>query len=213
MKTSTLTNRMNPANMANLVIKLAVASAMTVFGLSLASCSGSVARTQYLLRAEAPDRALRVDAPARVGLGRVEVAPYLDQSGIVVEIEPGRVQVASEHQWAEPLDAGLRTYLRAELSAALGYEVGARVTDPARWDYTVDVMVETLHGTMAGTAVIDDAYRVAPRTGAAKAVEYRFSRTAALPRAGYPGLVDAEAALVHELAASIADTVGRLSGQ
>lgn len=171
----------------------------------LLACAGSPAsRTRYLLRAEPAEQSGRVEAPVRIGLGRVAVAPYLDQSGIVVETEAGQVQTAREHQWAEPLGAGLRSYLGGEISAALGYDVSARPTDLDDWDYTVDVYVDRLHGTMKGMAVIDASYRITPRSGAGDIAAYRFSRTVSLPREGYPGLVDAEADLARQLARAIA---------
>jgi uncharacterized lipoprotein YmbA len=182
-----------------------------LFVVLLVGCAGSsVPPTQYLLRADPAERSGRVEAPVRVGLGRVDVAPYLDQSGIVVETEAGQVQAAREHQWAEPLGAGLRSYLRAEMSAALGHDVSASPADLAHWDYTLDVYVDRLHGTMAGTAVLDASYRITPRAGAVTA--YRFSRSAPLPREGYPGLVDAEADLVRQLAQAIAASLGEIGG-
>ena len=177
------------------------------------ACAGSSAPpTQYLLRAEPAEQSGRVEAPVRVGLGRVTVAPYLDQSGIVVETEAGQVQAAREHQWAEPLDAGLRSYLRAEMSTALGYDVSAGSTDLAHWDYTVDVYVDRLHGTMTGKAVLDSSYRITPRPGAGGVAAYRFSRSVPLPREGYPGLVDAEADLVRQLAQAIAASLREIGG-
>ena len=174
----------------------------------LVGCAGSsVPPTQYLLRADPAERSGRVEAPIRVGLGRLDVAPYLDQSGIVVETEAGQVQAAREHQWAEPLDAGLRSYLRAEISAALGYDVSARPANLDHWDYRVDVFVDRLHGTMAGTAVLDASYWIAPRPAAGDVAQYRFSRSAPLPREGYPGLVDAEADLARQLAQAIASSL------
>jgi uncharacterized lipoprotein YmbA len=171
----------------------------------LVACAGSSApRTQYLLRAEPAEPSGRVEAPVRVGLGRVDVAPYLDQSGIVVETEAGQVQAARQHLWAEPLNAGLRSYLRAEMSAALGYDVSAGPAALDHWDYTVDVYVDRLHGTMAGTAVLDASYRITPEAGAGEVTAYRFSRSEPLPREGYPGLVDAEADLARQLAQAIA---------
>ena len=173
----------------------------------LVACAGSSApRTQYLLRSEPAERTGRVEATTDVGLGRVGVAPYLDQSGIVVQTEAGQVQAARLHQWAEPLDASLRSFLRTEISKTLGYEVGA---GPARshWQYTVDVYVDRLHGSMTGTAEIDASYRIVPGSGPGDAVEYRFSRTAPLPREGYPGLVDAQAELARQLAQSIATSL------
>jgi uncharacterized lipoprotein YmbA len=180
----------------------------------LVACAGSSPPpTQYLLRAEPAEQSGRVEAPVRIGLGRVAVAPYLDQSGIVVETEAGQVQAAREHQWAEPLGAGLRSYLGAEMSAALGYDVSARPTDLDDWDYTVDVYVDRLHGTMAGTALLDASYRITPRPGAGDAAAYRYSRSASLPREGYPGLVDAEADLARQLAQAIAASLREIGGE
>ena len=177
----------------------------------LVACAGSSAPpTQYLLRAEPAERSSRVEAPVRVGLGRVDVAPYLDQSGIVVETEAGQVQAAREHQWAEPLGAGLRSYLRVEMSTALGHDVSANPADLAHWDYTVDVYVDRLHGTMAGKAVLDASYRITPRPRGGDVAAYRFSRSAPLPREGYPGLVDAQADLVRQLAQAIAASLGEI---
>jgi len=178
------------------------------------ACAGSSAPpTQYLLRAEPAEQSGRVEAPVRVGLGRVTVAPYLDQSGIVVETEAGQVHAAREHRWAEPLDAGLRSYLRVEMSETLGYDVSASPADLVHWDYTVDVYVDRLHGTMAGAAVLDASYRITPRPGAGDVAAYRFSRSAPLPREGYPGLVDAEADLVRQLAQAIAASLGEFGGE
>jgi len=180
----------------------------------LVACAGSSAPpTQYLLRAEPAERSGRVEAPVRIGLGQVAAAPYLDQSGIVVETEPGQVQAAREHQWAEPLEAGLRSYLRAGIAAALGYDVSAGRTDLGDWDYTVDVYIDRLHGTMAGAAVLDASYRITPRPGAGDVAAYRFSRSVPLPREGYPGLVDAEAELARQLAQAIAASLREIGGE
>jgi uncharacterized lipoprotein YmbA len=171
----------------------------------LVACAGSsTPRTQYLLRTEPAQRSGRVEAPVRIALGRVAVAPYLDQAGIVVQTQAGQVRAARQHEWAEPLNAGLRSILRAEMSEALGYDVSANPADGVHWDFTVDVYVDQLHGSMAGTAVLDASYRIAPRHGAGEVVEYRFSRSAPLPRKGYAGVVDAEADLARQLAQAIA---------
>lgn len=179
--------------------------------LFLVACAGSSPpRTQYLLRAELVERAGRVEAPLRIALGRVAVAPYLDQSGILVETAARQVSAAREHEWAEPLADGLRSLLRAELSDALGQEVLAERGPGRTWDYTVDVTVDRLHGTMQGTAVLDASYWITPTAGAGEAGVYRFSRFARLPREGYAGLVDAEAELTRQLAQAIAGSFREL---
>ena len=176
--------------------------------LLLLACGGSApARTQYLLRAQAPEGTVRLDTPARVGLGRVVVAPYLDQAGIVMETAANQVTPARHHTWAEPLADAAAIFLRAELSIALGEEVGLNPADRSLWKYTVEVFVEQLHGTMAGQAALVATYRIAPRAAGSAPAEYRFSRSAPLAREGYGGLVEAEARLLRELAAAIAASV------
>lgn len=176
--------------------------------LLLVACASSPAtQTLYLLHPEPALESGRVKAPRTVGLGRVAVAPYLAQTGIVVQTEPGQLQVARLHHWAEPLDAGLRSLLRAEMSRALGYEVRDGRGGRADWEHTVDVYVDRLHGNMAGRAVLDASYRITPRAGGGDVVEYRFSSSVPLPREGYPGLVDAQADLARQLARAIAGSL------
>jgi hypothetical protein len=175
------------------------------FAVLLLACGGtSPPRTQYLLRAALVERAARIEGPYRVGLGRVWVAPYLDQSGLVVETDAGEVRAARQHEWAEPLEDGLRSYLRVEISAALGFEVGLGRVERLPWEYTIDVYVDQLHGTMGGRAVIDAFYRITPQSSAGEIVEYRFSRSMPLARDGYSGLFEAELELTRQLAHAVA---------
>ena len=189
-------------------------AALAFVTLALLACGGaSPPRTAYLLRADPVERVGRVEGPYRVVLGRVSVAPYLDQSGLVVETEAGQVRAARRHEWAEPLADGLRSYLRAEISAALGFEVGLGRIERIPWDYTIDVYVDRLHGTMGGRAVIDAGYRITPRSRSAEIVEYRFARSMPLPSEGYSGLFDAEKELARQLALAIAQALTAATGE
>ena len=189
------------------VIPLALA---VTFGGLLLACGGSAPpRTLYLLRGPVGTQQGRLEAPRAVGLGRVAVASYLDQPGLVVETEGRQVQPARLHNWAEPLDEGLRHLLGAELARALGYPLLGDSIPRSAWDYAVDVDVERLHGTMGGEAVLSARYRITPPAGGA-AAEFGFTQTAALPSEGYAGLVDAEAALVASLADAIARSLKEL---
>jgi uncharacterized lipoprotein YmbA len=168
----------------------------------------------YLMRGEASESSGRVDAPARVGLGRLIVAPYLLASrGIVVEIAPGEVRAARQHQWAEPLDAGLRWFLRAEISRGLGDEVGTGLIDRKDWDYTVDIYIARFHGTMSGTAILEATYLIRPRADSSAVREYVFSKSQPQSAEGYAALVVAEQSLAGELGASIAESLQELMAQ
>ena len=168
----------------------------------------------YLMRGEAVESSGRVDASARVGLGRLVVAPYLLASrGIVVEVAPGEVRAARQHQWAETLDAGLRWFLRGEIARGLGDEVGAGLIDRSDWDYTVDIYIAQFHGTMSGTAILEASYLIRPRADSSAVREYAFSKSQPLSDEGYAALVVAEQSLAGELGASIAESLQELMAQ
>lgn len=176
----------------------------------LACASATPPPTQYLLRDASLGQSGRVEAPQWIALGSVRVAPYLRTTGIVVETEPGQVRAARSHEWAEPLEAGLRSTLGTGLSAALGYPVSDDASGRSAWDYRVDVAVDRLHGSMTGSALLTASYRIERAAEAGDAVEYRFAETLSLPREGYAGVVAAETALVRQLAGAIAASLREL---
>jgi len=188
--------------------RIALLASMASALLAGACSSPAPEPVYYLLRAEYSEGARRLDPPFRAGLGRVVVAPYLLSSpGIVVETAPGVVRPAQRYRWAEPLDAGLRWFVRGEIARALGFEVGGGLVDRADWDYTIDVYISQLHGTMAGTALLEAAYVIRPTADRGQLVEYRFSRAEPLDDEGYAALVAAEQRLLRALADAIAESL------
>jgi uncharacterized lipoprotein YmbA len=162
----------------------------------------------YLMRGEVPESNGRLDGRVRVGIGRLIVAPYLLSSqGIVIEAAPGEVRAAHLHQWAEPLDSGLRWYLSAEIAKELGDQVGGGLIDHGNWDYTIDVYVARFHGTMSGDAILDATFVIRPHAGSQEQREYRFSKSQPQSGEGYAALVAAEQSLMTELGASIAQAL------
>lgn len=183
----------------------ALARLFTLFASVAIGCSSTpTPTTLYLLPADVPRGSAAVTAPVRVGLGRVEVAPYLGEPGLVVETHDHQVRSARYHRWAEPLDAGLRHFLQIEISRALGYDVASDITQQKRWDYTVEIRVDRLHGTLGGEALLAARWRIVPKKLGGEVTEFRFAASEPLAREGYEGLVDAEIALTGQLAVAIA---------
>lgn len=54
-----------------------------------------------------------------VGIGPVEVAPYLNRNQIVTRETSSRLGLSEQHQWAEPLKDGFARVLLVTLSVAL----------------------------------------------------------------------------------------------
>ena len=185
---------------------------MASMGLALACSSPAPEPRYYLMRGEASAAGSgRLDAPIRAGLGRLIVAPYLLSSkGVIFEVASGEVRPARGHQWAEPLDAGLRWFLRAEIGRVLGDEVGMGLVDRQDWDYTIDVFIARFHGTMSGTALLEATYAIRPAADSKPPREYQFSESRPLAEAGYAGLVAAQQGLAGELGAAIAQALQEL---
>lgn len=171
-------------------------------------CAGAPAqRTYYLMRATVAEGVTPVESPVAIAIGDVDVAPYLSDPGLVLETGARQVHSARSHSWAEPLDEGLRFYLRAQLSNELGYAVAANTTTEETPEFVIDVGVDELHGTLSGAARLVAHWRIARFDGTEKLVAFRFSGDRRLAQNGYAALAEAEIALVGELAAAIAESV------
>ena len=109
---------------------------MTLVALGCASTAPQT--THYLLPMDLPAVGAQRDSAVPTGLGRVTVASYLAQPGLAIETEAHEIRAARQHLWAEPLEDGLRRFLRNEISKALGYDVGADPTQQRRWERTID---------------------------------------------------------------------------
>ncbi len=166
----------------------------------LAACSGTPVQTQYyLLRTDAPQSSRDLVPSKDFAMGRVIIAPYIDQPGLILETAAGEIRPALHHQWAEPMYQGLRNFLVIEVSHALGEDVFPAVASEG--STILDIRIDQLHGTADGDAVLV-AYWWLRRDGAVIA-SYQFSEARALARDGYGALADAEKALLVQLAERI----------
>jgi uncharacterized lipoprotein YmbA len=183
---------------------VALLSTLLLLGCSTAT---PVAREQYLMRSDAPDRSERVSAASRVGIRRVTVASYLDHTGLALETAPNQIRNARYHDWAEPLPKGLRSLLRSELSRRLGEDVDGDAARATRWTYAIDVTVDQLHGTASGDALLVASWRVERVAGNESIARYRFTQRRELARPGYAALAEAQIKLTKELAGAIAESL------
>ena len=91
-----------------------------------------------------------------LGVGPVELPPYLDRSQIVTTDGKNLLDLAEFHQWAEPLQGNIRRVLAENLSLLLGTERVAQF--PWKRDFEVDyqllVDVMRFEGTMVSEATL-----------------------------------------------------------
>ncbi len=174
----------------------------------LAACSGTPTQTQYyLLRTDAPGSTRDLSPSKEFAVGRVTVAPYIDQAGLILEVGGGEIHPARYHQWAEPMPEALRHLLRVEVSRALDMDLFPSEISEA--DTFFDVRIDQLHGTANGEAVLV-AYWGVRREG--ELIEtYQFSERRALPADGYAALANAFEDLLVDLSGEIADSLREVS--
>jgi uncharacterized lipoprotein YmbA len=141
-----------------------------------------------------------------IAVGRVTVAPYLDQPGIVVATTGHRMQIANDHRWAEPLDVAVRRNLELGIAAASGLSVvGAPMAREQR--LIVDVTIQQLHGTIDGQVGLVAEWQWLDGGSAALISHHQSRDHTEVEKDGYDALVDAHAMLLERLAGSVAATL------
>lgn len=172
--------------------------------LALTACGNQPpAPTEYLLRSDL-ERHSRELRPSRLyRFGDLRVADYIDRPGLVLETGAGVIHQAVNHLWAEPLRSSLRLFLATEISALVGEDIFFEVGGDT--PITIDIMIDQLHGTAEGEAMLAAYWRLTATDGERRSFQFVASRP--LQEDGYRALADAEKALLQSLAREIAGTL------
>lgn len=181
-----------------------VCVAILLAGLAfLGACASQPEQTStYLLRPQSTSHQDFTE-PA-IALGKVEVAPYLDHEGIVLETTPGEIHTAQHHRWAEPLNFAIRRYLQVALGRETGHSVAGSLAGTGGVEAKIDVIVHQLHGSVSGHVKLVAEWRIHDlRTGDVLA-HRQFSADETIRGDGYAEITRTHAALLDELARSIA---------
>jgi uncharacterized lipoprotein YmbA len=170
----------------------------------LTACGGNqIEPSYYLLRPAAGVESRQLTPSDDFALGKITIAPYLDQPGLLLQTGEGEIRPAQHHLWAEPMYEGVHSFLVKEISRAKGEDI--LPAHLKRHAVAVEVRVDELHGTVDGKAVLT-AYWWLRRNGDILAA-YQFSETKALGSDGYQAVVIAERALLEQLAQRIAGSM------
>jgi uncharacterized lipoprotein YmbA len=183
-----------------LVVVLALASAL--------GCASEVPpeRTYYLLRGE-PHELAANDAALGIGLGKVEVPPYLDHTGVILEVAANQIREARYHLWAEPLYRGIHYYLEDRIAAEFGQRLAPAPAAKNGWHYRIDVSVSEFHGDIDGDVRLIAGFTLTGIESGEVLVDGQVSFAERQPTEGYRGLVQAQISLLDRLAASIASAL------
>lgn len=173
----------------------------------LAGCAASVtAPRHYLLNYPSlGDAALLSEgASASLLIEQVDVAPFLNSSGIVYQVAENKISIASQHRWAEPIERQLRRSLYTVLlgrldSVAVFVHPGSARPPTAR----LSVSLHAFHGRYTGDAVIAGTWWLTA-AGGEILVRRRFRVVRPLPADGYDALVQTLSKGWQDIAAGIA---------
>ncbi|KXS39174.1 MAG: hypothetical protein AWU55_600 [Halomonadaceae bacterium T82-2] len=178
----------------------------------LAGCAtgGGPTTQRYLLPSGDSDAAAETSSgPVEhtLVIDDVRLARYLDDPGIVLQTDPLRLQAATQHQWAEPLDRQLARALRRRLSRNLP---GTRVLEGAgpetAWHLSVEV--DQFQGRYDGRAVAEGLWQLRDGAGDIRR-QTPFQTDEVLKEDGYPALVKALGDSWNNVAKRIAEEIRR----
>jgi len=175
-----------------------------------AGCAGSPSPEQHLYFLSADIQPGVINEEMTIGIGVVDVAPYLQRSEIMLQIGPQELRPARYHQWAEPLQASVRRYLRDRLSTDLATAVDTNRQFRDNWQMQIDITVDKLHGDLDGQVLLDAHYLIHGIADPTLKKRNRVRITGNQIGSGYAALVDAEEALLDSLARQIAKDVESL---
>jgi uncharacterized lipoprotein YmbA len=177
------------------------AGLLVVAAALLAGCGGTqIEPSYYLLRPAVKPESRQLSPSDDFALGKITLAPYLNQPGLMLQTGDGEIRPAQHHLWAEPMYEGVHSFLVKEISRAMGEDV--LPANLKRNAITVEVRVEELHGTADGRAILVGYWWL--RRNSELLAAYQFSESRTLDGDGYPALVQAERDLLVQLAEKIA---------
>jgi uncharacterized lipoprotein YmbA len=170
----------------------------------LTGCAGQAIEPNYYLMRSKHDLESRELKPSRdFSMGKVAIASYIDQPGLILETKDGEIRAAQYHLWAEPVYEGVRNQLMVEIARAKGEDI--LPADLVQTPIVLDIRIDQLHGTNKGTAKLVAYWWL--RRDKEVLSAYQFSEEQALATDGYEALVAAEEVLLAQLAKEIAATL------
>ncbi|MES2625802.1 MAG: PqiC family protein [Pseudomonadota bacterium] len=171
----------------------------------LVSCAGNpVASTQYLLPADSAAAASAAVEPSRVLVVRpLQIADFLNDEGIVLQLDDITLNQATTNRWAEQPAMMLQRGLRQRLANRLPDVEVMDANTRAGGDLQLLVEVNSFQGTHNGDAVAAGQWQLRDASGEV-ILQRSFQAVTRLDNDGYPALVRALGRSWDQVATDIA---------
>ena len=179
----------------------------------LAGCATSPAAKHHLYFLSAEANTSAHNDNMTIGIGALEIATYLKRSEIMLQVGPKELRASRYHHWAEPLQEGVRRYLRDQLSTDLATAVDTNRQFRHTWLSQIDISVDKFHGDLDGQVVLDAHYVIHliadtdNITGENTLKRGRVQISGSQNGSGYAALVEAQESLLETLAQRIAQDI------
>jgi len=161
---------------------------------------------------QASSSQVQPDSAPTLMVDPIDLAPYLDQGGIVYQTAPYRVVIANDNRWAAPLAGGLTDSLYANLSNSLrGVEL-TRSSARRRDGYELQTRIDEFLGHFDGTAHVTGQWTLIGPQGNTLDTE-SFDKRIPLEQDGYPALVASLSTGWRQVAADMAPALQRSLSQ
>lgn len=193
-------------------MKCSYSIAFVLLLLSLSACSSQPAKDQYysliLQAGDATTSARSGAAKAQLIVGPIQLARYLDQPGLAMQLGANQIRIANHHFWAEPLDEAIGKLLVHDISSQVDEIAVDR--DAGRWtddgDCRLRVEFDRFHATQDSRVVTTGRYWVRDNSSG-KSTKREFDLVRPLSDDGYSHAVRQLRATIASLSGEIVEHI------
>ncbi len=181
---------------------------LTVLAASLNYCASEPVQVNYYLLSATSPQGVNVQTSNTVPtlvIDSVEVADYLQQSGIVLQTTDTQVQISKRHLWAETLDSALPKLLFKELQKQSNdFDFYLKYSDfVPRSDYRLLVQIDSFQATDRGEVICSGRYQLIAQSNAEQVISVDFKFNRDLDADGYDHAIDQLRLLVADIAENV----------
>jgi len=162
-----------------------------------------------LTTSTATSKALQNDSKNVVVIKSINLAEFLDQSGIVLQKNAHQIEVAHYNRWGEPLKYNLHRYILETLTTQLP-QLSLLSENKINSDLAhqkLEITVNQFNGTIDGLALLSGHWRLKQSDAKTYMLNNSFSYQTTLENPGYPELVKQLANLLDQLCNELAMTI------
>ena len=180
-----------------------------ISSLALTACGTTPSTNFYSLSAEAEAVAKPAGMKTTVvGIGPVEVAPYLERSQIVIRTADTRLSLTEFDRWAEPIENNIANVLAENLSRLLPTtQPIVRPWTDAGAEYNVVVKIRRFDSDEAGNVTLNASWGIQHHTSRSMPVIREASIVQNSAGSDYESITRTMSAALTELSKEIAEAL------